>query len=110
MAKDLVIRKNSHRRYYDSSRGRYIRLSEIADLIRAGAHVTARDWTGRDIAGVLMARIIVHEQTKTRGGPLTTDAMRMLIRLVGPDLSVCLGSLAAFLESLPADPSGTNFT
>ena len=103
MAEDLVLRKNSHRRYYDSSRGRYVRLSEIADAIRAGAHVTARDWNGRDIAGELMARIIVHEQAKTPEGPLTTDAMRMLIRLAGPDatgVAVYPGSLAAFLESL----------
>ena len=49
MIKDLILRKYPHRRFYDSARSSFLRLDEIAELIKAGARVPARDCYGRDI-------------------------------------------------------------
>ena len=71
MIDDLVLRKYPHRRFYDASRSRFLRLSEIAKLIKAGARAIACDRHGRDITAELFARIIISEQAKTKDGPLT---------------------------------------
>ena len=104
MVDDLILQKYPHRRYYDRVRRRFVRLVEIAELVKEGARVAARDAEGRDITAELFGRIIVYEQAQTGEGPLTADAMRSLIRLVTSDASsglpVCLGSVAAFLDAL----------
>jgi len=60
----------------------------------------AHDALGRDITADLYVRIIVHGQARRMDGPLTTEAMRMLVRLIVAEpsgrLALSLGSLAAF--------------
>jgi len=111
MVDDLVLRKYQHRRFYDAKRSRFVRLTEIAELIREGAQVTARDRHGADITAELLARIIIHQQANTKAGPLTTQAMRTLVLLIVSEgssgLPVSLGSVAAFLEAIPMRTAAT---
>jgi len=105
MVVDLDLRKYAHRRLFDRKRGRFLTLAEIADLMEAGASMTAKGFDGRDISAEVLAQIVVRNEARSKRSPLTTAAMRDIIRLTQSDLKLLLplplDHLAAMLEMLP---------
>ena len=75
----IVIKKYGNRRLYDTSRSRYIKLEEIATLIRNGKQVRVVDArTNQDLTRVTLTQIIVED---AKGGPtgLPLELLRHLI-------------------------------
>jgi len=64
MVDDLVIRKYTARRLYDATRRRILRLGDIAELIKTGAQVSARDSDGGDITAELLGRIVLYKHKR----------------------------------------------
>ena len=58
MAEDIVLRKNAHRRLYDAGRRRFVKLSEVAEFVKAGATVG-------EISEVLRRAWGEHQETLT---------------------------------------------
>lgn len=110
MAEDLVLRKYAHRRLYDTQRQRFVTLSEIALLVKAGAALSARDKSGRDITADVLWRVVLQEQARSNGGPLTSALLRQLICLSASRtrtlLPVYLEHLATLLQKVPRAPDG----
>jgi polyhydroxyalkanoate synthesis repressor PhaR len=61
MATEAVeITRYPNRRFYDRSRGQYVTLSEIEELVRGGQTVVVRDSkTGEDLTRAVLAQIIL---------------------------------------------------
>jgi polyhydroxyalkanoate synthesis repressor PhaR len=58
----VPITRYPNRRLYDRSRGRYVTLLEVADLVREGKTVTVRDSkTGEDLTHAFLAQIILDQ-------------------------------------------------
>lgn len=75
----VVIKKYGNRRLYDTSTSQYIKLEEIAALIRKGKQVRVVDAkTGQDLTRVTLTQIIVED---AKGGPagLPLELLRQLI-------------------------------
>jgi polyhydroxyalkanoate synthesis repressor PhaR len=54
------ITRYPNRRLYDRSRGRYVTLPEVADLIRSGGNVVVQDSkTGEDLTRVVLTQILL---------------------------------------------------
>jgi polyhydroxyalkanoate synthesis repressor PhaR len=65
-----VIRKYSDRRLYDTSGSRYVKLDDIARMIREGVEVEVRDArTGKDITRVILTQIIMEDAREGDAGP-----------------------------------------
>jgi len=75
----IVIKKYGNRRLYDTSTSRYIKLKEIASLIRTGKDVRVVDAkTGQDLTRVTLTQIIV-EDAKDGPAGLPLELLRQLI-------------------------------
>jgi polyhydroxyalkanoate synthesis repressor PhaR len=75
----VIIKKYENRRLYDTSTSRYIKLEEIAALVRKGQEVRVVDAnTGQDLTRVTLTQIIVED---AKGGPtgLPLELLRQLI-------------------------------
>lgn len=111
MIDDLVLHKYASRRLFDATRRRVVKLDEIADLVKAGANISARDFAGREITGEILAQIVCREEAKHQHGPLTPSAMRNIIRLLESDLKLLLplhlDHLAKLLKWVAARPPET---
>lgn len=78
-ANAVVIKKYGNRRLYNTSTSQYIKLEEIATLIRKGKQVRVLDAkTGEDLTRVTLTQIIVED---AKGGPtgLPLELLRQLI-------------------------------
>jgi polyhydroxyalkanoate synthesis repressor PhaR len=77
--RNAVIKKYSDRRLYDSEEKRYVKLEDIARMIREGTDVEVLDAaTGRDLTRVVLTQIIVDE---SRGGEAVLP-LKLLRQLV----------------------------
>jgi len=75
----IIIKKYENRRLYDTSTSQYIKLEEIAALIRNGKEVRVMDAkTGQDLTRGTLTQIIVDD---SKGGPtgLPLELLRQLI-------------------------------
>jgi polyhydroxyalkanoate synthesis repressor PhaR len=78
--KRLTLRKYPNRRYYDTSRSRYVTLEEIYALIREGYEVQVSDSkTGQDITAKVLAQIIL-ELDPPKLGVFPVPLLHRLIR------------------------------
>jgi polyhydroxyalkanoate synthesis repressor PhaR len=65
-----VIRKNSDRRLYHSAESRYVKLEDIARMLRDGMDVQVVDSrNGKDITRVILTQVIVEETRGQETGP-----------------------------------------
>lgn len=65
-----VIRKNSDRRLYHSAASRYVKLDDIARMLRDGLDIQVVDArSGKDITRVILTQIIVEETKGQETGP-----------------------------------------
>jgi len=77
---EVLIRKYSDRRLYDTGASRYVKLDDIARMVREGADVRVVDGrTGKDITNVIFTQIIV-ENAREREIALPLQLLTQLVR------------------------------
>jgi len=102
--KKVTLRKYPNRRYYDTSRSRYVTLEEIYALIREGHDVEVCDSkTGEDITVKVLAQIIL-EHDSPKLGIFPVPLLHQLIRTNEPLVRDFVDkyfnqALTAFLQS-----------
>jgi polyhydroxyalkanoate synthesis repressor PhaR len=78
-----LIKRYENRKLYDTAAKRYISLEEIAGLVRAGDEVAVIDnATGADLTAPTLAKIILEEQSGSRG-PIPPQFFHELLRSGG---------------------------
>jgi polyhydroxyalkanoate synthesis repressor PhaR len=76
----VVIRKYPDRRLYDPGASRYVKLDDIARLVREGTDVKVLDArSGRDLTSAILTQIIV-EDARNRDTALPIQLLQQLIR------------------------------
>ena len=66
---EVLIRKYSDRRLYDTGASRYVKLQDIARMVRDGSVVRVVDGrTGKDVTHIILTQIIA-ENAKDRRAP-----------------------------------------
>ncbi len=77
---NVLIRRYNDRRLYDTSASGYVKLEDIARMVRDGVDVKVVDArSGRDITSVILTQIIV-EDARDRDSALPLQLLRTLIR------------------------------
>ncbi len=75
----VVIKKYSDRRLYDSGARQYVKLEDIARLIREGVEVEVRDArSGKDLTRVILTQIIAEDARDDQTG-LPLKLLRQLV-------------------------------
>ena len=76
----LVIKKYSDRRLYDSSTSRYVKLDDIARMVRDGIEVKVVDArSGKDLTYLTLTQIIL-EDAREQQIPLPLQFLQQLVR------------------------------
>src|SRR5215470_12952314 len=76
----VVIKKYSDRRLYNASASRYVKLDDIARMIREGIDVQVQDArTGKDLNYMTLAQIVV-EDARERETALPLQLLQQLVR------------------------------
>jgi polyhydroxyalkanoate synthesis repressor PhaR len=82
-----VIKRYPNRKLYDTDTKRYVTLSEIAKMIRAGDEVVVVDHASdEDLTAVTLSQIIF-EQEKQQGGFLPKAVLTNLVRAGGDTIT-----------------------
>ncbi len=77
---EVLIRKYSDRRLYDTNSSRYVKLEDIARMVREGLAVRVVDGrTGKDLTHVVFTQIIV-EDARDREIALPLQLLTQLVR------------------------------
>ena len=76
----IIIKKYSDRRLYDSGASRYVKLEDIARMVRDGLEVKVVDArTGKDLTYLILTQIIL-EDARERETPLPLQLLTQLVR------------------------------
>jgi polyhydroxyalkanoate synthesis repressor PhaR len=76
----VLIRKYSDRRLYDTGASRYVKLNDVARMVRDGRDVRVVDGrTGKDLTHIILTQIIV-EDAKERQIALPLQLLTQLVR------------------------------
>jgi len=76
----IIIKKYSNRRLYDSTNKRYVTLDDIASLIKDGSEVKVIDsQSGADISKVILIQVVL-ESEKNKEDILPVSFLHMLIK------------------------------
>jgi polyhydroxyalkanoate synthesis repressor PhaR len=95
-----LIKRYDNRKLYDTAAKRYISLEEIAELVRAGEQVAVTDnATGADLTAPTLARIILEEQSGSRG-PIPPQFLHELLRSGGQLVDTGVARLQRNLDRL----------
>jgi polyhydroxyalkanoate synthesis repressor PhaR len=93
------IKKYANRKFYDTEDKRYVSLSGIASLVRAGEDVQVLDnQTGEDITGLVLSQILREQERE--GGLLPRALLTALVRRGTDGLEHLRGSLYSSLRAL----------
>jgi polyhydroxyalkanoate synthesis repressor PhaR len=77
---DILIRRYNDRRLYDTSASRYVKLEDVARMVREGTEVRVVDArSGRDLTSMVLTQIIV-DDARNRETALPLQLLRTLIR------------------------------
>ncbi len=80
MSESRIIKRYTNRKLYDTRDSRYVTLSQIAGMVRAGEEMTVIDnATKEDLTSLTLAQII-YEQEKRQSEVLPLSALRELVR------------------------------
>jgi polyhydroxyalkanoate synthesis repressor PhaR len=80
MSEPRIIKRYTNRKLYDTKDSRYVTLSQIAGMVRAGEEMTVVDnATKEDLTSLTLAQII-YEQEKRQAEVLPLSALRELVR------------------------------
>ena len=75
----VVIKKYGDRRLYDSSASRYVKLEDIAKMIRDGTDVQVQDArTGKDLTSMVLTQIVM-ENARDQETALPLQLLRQLV-------------------------------
>jgi len=76
----LVIKKYSDRRLYDSDASRYVKLDDVARMVRDGIELKVVDArSGKDLTYLILTQIIL-EDARVRETPLPLQLLTQLVR------------------------------
>jgi len=79
-AGQIIIKKYSNRRLYDTSNKRYVTLDAIASLIQEGSEIKVVDTqTGEDISKLILIQVVL-ESEKNKQDILPVSFLHMLIK------------------------------
>ncbi|MDP7114655.1 MAG: polyhydroxyalkanoate synthesis regulator DNA-binding domain-containing protein, partial [Myxococcota bacterium] len=79
---EILIKKYSNRRLYDTRRSRYITLDDLAGMIRDGATVKVVDANkGSDLTRLVLTQVILEEQDRI--DLLPVDLLHHIIKVQG---------------------------
>lgn len=93
------IKKYANRKFYDTEKKRYVSLSGIASLVRAGEDVQVLDnQSGDDMTGLILSQILREQERK--GGLLPHVLLTALVRRGTGGLEHLRGSLRSSLVAL----------
>lgn len=77
---EILIRKYSDRRLYDIGASRYVRLDDIARMVRDGSDIRVVDGrTGKDVTHIILTQIIA-ENAKERQIALPLELLTQIVR------------------------------
>jgi len=77
---EVVIKKYNDRRLYDPSASRYVKLEDIAGMVREGIDVKVVDArSGKDLTYLILTQIIL-EDARARETPLPLQLLQQLVR------------------------------
>lgn len=77
---NVLIRRYTDRRLYDTSASGYVKLEDVARMVREGTDVKVVDArSGRDLTSMILTQIIV-EDARDRDSALPLQLLRTLIR------------------------------
>jgi len=77
---EVLIRKYSDRRLYDTGASRYVKLQDIARMVRDGSEVRVVDGrTGKDVTRIILTQIIA-ETAKERQIALPLQLLTQIVR------------------------------
>ena len=77
----IELRRYPSRKLYNNNSSSYVRLPEVAEMVRKGANVRVEDTeTGEDVTRAVLLQIIM-EQEGQAGAMLSADLMMDMIRL-----------------------------
>ena len=77
---NVIIKKYSDRRLYDAGASRYVKLEDIAAMVRDGIEVQVLDArTGKDLTTMVLTQIVM-EDARERETALPVQLLRQLVR------------------------------
>lgn len=80
MPDQIIIKKYSNRRLYDTTHKKYVTLDEIANLIKDGGEIKVLDsQTDEDITKIVLMQVVL-ESEKNKEDILPTSFLHMLIK------------------------------
>src|SRR5690348_3596117 len=78
----IELRRYPSRKLYNKNSSSYVRLPEVADMVRKGANIRVEDTeTGEDVTRQVLLQIIMDQEGQTTGAMLSADLMMDMIRL-----------------------------
>lgn len=100
----IELRRYPSRKLYNRNASSYVRLPEVAEMVRKGANIRVEDTeTGEDVTRQVLLQIIMEQEGKASGAMLSADLMMDMIRLHQSKASEMMTSLfeqsVAFIRS-----------
>jgi polyhydroxyalkanoate synthesis repressor PhaR len=78
----IELRRYPSRKLYNKNASSYVRLPEVAEMVRKGANIRVEDTeTGEDVTRQVLLQIIMEQEGQASGSMLSADLMMDMIRL-----------------------------
>jgi polyhydroxyalkanoate synthesis repressor PhaR len=78
----IELRRYPSRKLYNKSSSSYVRLPDVAEMVRKGANIRVEDTeTGEDVTRQVLLQIILEQENQQAGTMLSADLMMDMIRL-----------------------------
>lgn len=78
----IELRRYPSRKLYNKNASSYVRLPEVAEMVRKGANIRVEDTeTGEDVTRQVLLQIIMEQEGQATGAVLSADLMMDMIRL-----------------------------
>jgi polyhydroxyalkanoate synthesis repressor PhaR len=78
----IELRRYPSRKLYNKNSSSYVRLPEVAEMVRRGATIRVEDTeTGEDVTRQVLLQIIMEQENQQSGSMLSADLMMDMIRL-----------------------------
>lgn|SRR5690606_31411601 len=78
----IELRRYPSRKLYNKNASKYVRLPEVAEMVRRGANIRVEDTeSGEDVTRAVLLQIIMEQEGQAAGSMLSADLMMDMIRL-----------------------------
>jgi len=78
----IELRRYPSRKIYNKNSSSYVRLPEVAEMVRTGANIRVEDTeTGEDVTRAVLLQIIMEQEHQASGSMLSADLMMDMIRM-----------------------------